>query len=112
MVANWSHLFPQRFGTRPGGGDESHKKQCRGNPDVYGSQEFFSSQGRRSKEGAKGFHERENDLLFRVLPVHIAALARYIGEGKFPCNLKYMEPSNGTSDWRRRPRFRSRDHRG
>jgi len=54
MVANWSHLFPQRFGTRPGGGDESHKKQCRGNPDVYGSQEFFRRRGVDQKKVLRG----------------------------------------------------------
>src|SRR6478735_6408904 len=40
--------------SRPGGRDESHKRRHRGNPQSLRSQEVFSSQGRRSKEGARG----------------------------------------------------------
>jgi hypothetical protein len=55
MVANWSHLFPQRFGG-PGraGGDESHERWYRGNPDIYGSQEFFRRRGADQKKVLRG----------------------------------------------------------
>src|SRR5215813_1537637 len=73
--------------------------------------EVLSPQGRRSKDSATRFHARENDLPFLTNPVHPSGFADYNSNDKFPCNLNDMRLSHGTSDWRRRPRFRGRNHR-